>query len=112
MIQVVNVRNFPFEYPTPYIYVGRAMPGRFAGHPLGNPFKIRKNATDQERIECLEKYRQWVKTVPNWQGLVRSLGERARLCKLPLGCWCAPQLCHAQVLAELIEEVLGPEAAT
>jgi hypothetical protein len=111
MIQVVNVRDYPTTYPTPYIYVGRYMPGLFKGHPLANPFKLSRKAADAERVACLEKYRQWVRTVPDWEDRVRELGERCRRLRLPLGCWCAPKLCHATVLAELIEEVLGPEGA-
>jgi hypothetical protein len=102
--KVVNVRDYPFEYPTPYIYVGRPMPSRFSGHRLANPFRIRRNATDTERLECLEKYREWLTALPDRDEQLAILARKLVICGMPLGCWCAPKTCHAEVLAEAILE--------
>lgn len=106
-VHVVNVRSFPFECPTPYIYVGRYMPGIFAGHQLGNPFKLPKKAKQQDRVECLEKYRSWLLARPDFEEQIEILVRKVVVTGLPLGCWCAPKLCHADVLAELINERLS-----
>lgn len=106
-IRVVNVRDFPFEYPTPYVYVGRYMPGVFRGHPLANPFKLRRKATAADRAECLDKYRAWVLAHPRRDELLAGLLRQVRTTGLPLGCWCHPQPCHADVLAELLTQFEG-----
>lgn len=103
--RVVNVRDFPFEYPTPYIYVGRYMPGRFAGHPLANPFKVKRSASVAERVACLDRYREWLRNLPDRDVKLAILARKVVLSGLPLGCWCAPRECHADVLAE---ELLEP----
>lgn len=72
-------------------YVGR--PG-----PLGNPFLVGKDGT---REEVIEKYRQWFR--------VRLEKEEAFLVTVEhlrgtpaLVCWCAPNRCHAEVIAEYL----------
>jgi len=68
-------------------YIGR--PGKW-----GNPFSIGK---DGNREQVIEKYRKYI------------LGKQELLSQLPelknktLGCWCKPQACHGDVLAELVE---------
>lgn len=68
------------------VYCGR--PGRW-----GNPFVIGK---DGSREEVIAKYRQWLLARP-------ELVEKARqeLKGKDLICWCAPDACHAEVLAEV-----------
>ncbi len=79
---VVNIKQDEYDY-----YCGR-------GGVFGNPFVVGR---DGSRDECIEKFRDWVKTQP------------AILAKLPtlkgkrLGCFCAPQRCHCEVLAELAD---------
>jgi len=60
----------------------------------GNKFVIGKDGT---RKEVVEKYRQWVLQQPE---LMASLGE---LKGKRLACWCSPNLCHGNVLAELAD---------
>ena len=80
--RVVHCKREPFD-----VYIGR--PG-----PWGNPFRLEREA-DREMI--LEKYREWIVRQPH---LLARLGElRGRI----LGCWCAPRLCHGDVLAELAD---------
>lgn len=81
--QVVNIRRAR-EYD---VYVGR--PSKW-----GNPFSIGRDGT---REEVISKYRAWVVQQPQ---LLASLDE---LRGLVLGCWCAPEACHAEVLAEMAD---------
>lgn len=78
---VVNIRTDKCD-----VYIGR--PSRW-----GNPFKIGPDGT---RSQVISKYRQWVmKTKPFTVDDLRELrGKR-------LGCYCKPQPCHGDVLAEL-----------
>ena len=64
------------------------------GTPWGNPFHIGPDGT---REDVIEAYREYIHERP-------ALVERLRA-KSParLLCWCAPQACHGDVLAELLE---------
>jgi uncharacterized protein DUF4326 len=70
------------------VYIGR--PSKW-----GNPFAIGKDGT---REQVIEKYRQWLMTQP---ALLAALPE---LTGKTLGCWCAPHVCHGDVLAELADK--------
>jgi len=70
------------------IYVGR--PSKW-----GNPFEIGKDGT---REEVIDKYKKWILNQPD---LLKSLWE---LEGKTLGCWCKPEICHADILADLVEE--------
>lgn len=71
------------------------MPGdTFIGRPSkwGNPFVI---GSDGDRETVIEKYRGWVVEQPELMAALPELkGKR-------LACYCAPQPCHGDVLAEL-----------
>jgi hypothetical protein len=77
---VVHCKKSPYD-----IYIGR--PSEW-----GNKFVIGKDGT---REEVITKYEEWIKTQPE---LLAKLPElRGKV----LGCWCAPQACHGDVLARL-----------
>jgi len=80
--RVVHCKRKPFD-----VYIGR--PSKW-----GNPFVIGKDGT---RDEVIEKYEAWLRTQP---ALLAALPE---LRGKTLGCWCAPQACHGDVLARLAE---------
>lgn len=80
MTGVVHCRREPCD-----IYIGR--PSRW-----GNPFKVDR---DGSREEVIAKYRTYVLSRPD---LVAALPE---LQGKVLGCWCAPEPCHGDVLAVL-----------
>jgi hypothetical protein len=79
------------------VYVGRAIHRggwNLPGSPFASPFRP---GPDGSRPEVLAKYRAWIMRRPD---LLERLPElRGRR----LGCWCAPQPCHADVLAELAD---------
>jgi len=84
MNKVVHCKRNPYD-----IYIGR--PG-----PYGNPFVSGKDGT---REEVVEKYAEWVLTQPELLAKIK-----AELKDKVLGCWCAPKLCHGDILVELANE--------
>ena len=82
MDKVVHCKVSPYD-----IYIGR--PSKW-----GNPFSI---GYDGNREQVIAKYIEWIKRQPE---LLASLPE---LKGKVLGCWCSPQACHGDVLAELAE---------
>jgi hypothetical protein len=71
------------------VYIGR--PG-----PWGNPFEIGK---DGDREEVVEKYAEWFLAQPE---LVEKAKEELK--GKVLGCWCAPKLCHGNILSQIANE--------
>ena len=70
----------------------------------GNPFKI---ALDGTREQVLVAYQRWL-LAPDKKGARRQLFHDAvrELGGKVLGCWCAPQRCHGDVLKEAIEQYI------
>lgn len=66
------------------VYVGRPS-------PFGNPFRIGRDGT---RHEVVGKYLDWLYANPYLLRLARR-----DLAGKTLGCWCAPEDCHGDVLA-------------
>lgn len=74
-------------------YIGRAVPrAGLKASVWGNPSIIGKDGT---REEVMAKYRAWLlgnadllETLPELKGKI-------------LGCWCAPEACHGDILSEL-----------
>jgi hypothetical protein len=83
--RVVHCRRESYD-----IYIGR--PSKW-----GNPFKLTK--TD-DRATIIEKYREWIM---QQQHLLADIHE---LRGKKLGCWCSPQLCHGDVLAQLADQMV------
>lgn len=87
------------------VYIGRAgivfiNKQRFPKKPsiFANPFKVGKRGT---RKEVIQKYKTHITK------RIKSEPElRDQLIKLDgknLGCWCHPELCHGDILLELIK---------
>ncbi|RZV43608.1 MAG: DUF4326 domain-containing protein [Acidimicrobiales bacterium] len=80
------------------VYIGRAVPeAGLEASKWGNPF-VMADDSDEERDRAVADYRTWVVAQPE---LMAALGE---LRGLRLGCWCAPNACHGNVLAELADD--------
>ena len=82
--RVVHCKKEPFD-----IYIGR--PSKW-----GNPFRIGK---DGSREDVIQKYRDWILANSNLMALL-PLELKGKT----LGCWCKPNACHGDVLAELADE--------
>lgn len=79
-MRVVHCKKDKFD-----VYIGR--PSKW-----GNPFIIGK---DGSREDVIKKYREWIL---NQYDLLKDLQElKGKI----LGCFCAPQACHGDVLIEL-----------
>jgi len=83
---VVHCRKSEFD-----VYIGR--PSKW-----GNPFKIKKG---EDRETVINRYRAWLLQQ------TKLLGEIDELHGKVLGCWCKPELCHGDVLAELANAKAG-----
>lgn len=86
--KVVNIRHEMCD-----IYIGR--PSKW-----GSPFTIGKDGT---RDQIMRKYKEWILTQHD---LLKDLEE---LNGKKLGCYCAPEKCHGDILIELLEEKLNNE---
>ena len=90
--RVVNLRH---EDLGDAVYVGRASPRRgLAESAFANPFKI---GQDGSRAEVIEKYRSWL--LGRQELLLRLSELRGRR----MACWCSPEPCHGDVLADLVD---------
>lgn len=58
----------------------------------GNPFVIGKDGT---RSEVIRKFEKYLKSKPELMAALPELAGKT------LGCWCAPQACHGDVLLRL-----------
>ncbi len=101
---VVNVS----QHKGACVYVGRACFGR-RGHPLRNPIKLPKNATEEQRAACIAEYREELLSRPDLAEQLEALRVATRNGQLPLGCWCSPKACHADVLAELLANLVADQ---
>lgn len=83
-VGVVNVRglNKP-EQRAGIVYVGRAFAG-WPGHPLANPFKPTLGGS---RIKPLNKYVDWLASLPDLEAKLLTLWHETRHGERPLGCW-------------------------
>lgn len=98
---VVNVRKSgPHKNLVPWLeeigrltYVGHAGPRHsWTESDFANPF-LGMARTD--RAGMVQRYREWLVTKA---GLLRRI-DGGELTGRALGCWCAPQACHADVIA-------------
>ena len=100
MIEVANKKTHRGEG----IYIGRPS-------PLGNPFTHRPGTLAEvvvgSRDEAVDRYRDWLRK--QWQAGGPARAELLRLARiykdtgqLTLVCWCHPERCHGDVLAEVI----------
>ncbi len=87
MTTVIHIRDTPPGYKDnpDYVYIGR--PSKW-----GNPYPV-----NMGRTACIDLFREYVTSDPH---LMEALPE---LRGKTLVCYCKPQACHGDVLAELTE---------
>lgn len=98
MTTVVNVRHSLCD-----VYVGRPHPRFPQGSIWGNPFVVGRDGT---RKEVVHKFQQWLTHGYAIQRNIDPEFLRSQLHTLKgkrLGCWCVPELCHASVIAHLVD---------
>jgi hypothetical protein len=88
--------------------------GVYVGRPteLGNPYVIGR---DGSREQVIEKYHTWLRK--QWRfrrparAFLEELVEQYRATgQLTLLCHCAPQRCHAEVIADAIQKIAQRQA--
>ena len=103
MKRVVHCLREPYD-----IYIGRAMPRyRLPASKWHNPFKIPNPERPGDRERAIDYYRD--EHLPAHPELVAALPE---LWGKVLGCWCAPEACHGDVLVELSARLKGQTCLT
>lgn len=78
------------------IYIGRAVPRRkLKASKWANPFII---GVHGDREQVVQLHDAFIRAAPYWfkRELEELKGKR-------LACWCSPEMCHGDVLAELAE---------
>ncbi len=85
------------------LYIGRAlnMGGwRLPESKFKNPFKLTGKGGQAEREDVLKRFEAYLRSQPELMAAIPELrGKR-------LGCWCAPQLCHGDVLCKVYKEMV------
>ena len=94
LCKVVHFKKDPYD-----IYIGR--PSKWS-----NPFShisdgntIAKYIVDS-RGESIIAYKDWITTGDG----INLLNDLHELCGKTLGCWCKPNICHGDILAELVKD--------
>jgi hypothetical protein len=97
MPRVLNLRGRGGVVPDGAHYIGDRLyrgPWRLPASKWKNPYKLRRNATREQRDEVITRYERHLHD----SGLINDVHElRGR----DLACWCAPEPCHGDVLLRL-----------
>jgi Domain of unknown function (DUF4326) len=89
--RVVHVKHEPYD-----VYIGRGVPrAGFRRSKWSNPYEIGKHGT---RREVILKYERHLLANEELMGALPELRGKV------LGCWCAPNPCHGDVLVRWANE--------
>lgn len=92
MTTVVNIKKDLFD-----VYIGRQGRGR-SGY-FGNPFRIGPGFSREDSINKFQKYfANRLDTDPEFKQRVLDLKDKR------LGCFCSPQPCHGDVIADWLNK--------
>lgn len=90
--------------PQGLVYVGRrwTLGGwELSAHPLANPFSVQRYGSREAAVAA---YTRLLLRRPDLVAQARKLRGAT------LGCWCAPDLCHAHVLAAIADGMTREQA--
>lgn len=117
-IHIVNIHTDDYSAHKNYFYCGRSK----NGNPLANPFTFNGVKTSlaklsfKTRDEAIEAYRKYFKATygkPGYEPLTRAFNEIYKHYKagedIYLGCFCYPQKCHCNIIAEELQKKLIKE---
>ncbi|WP_329390130.1 DUF4326 domain-containing protein [Streptomyces sp. NBC_01716] len=109
--EVISLKGCIREYgprleraPQGLVYVGRkwTLGGwDLPSHPLANPFSVKRYGS---REAVVAEYLRLLLRRPD------LVGQAVKLRGSILGCWCAPDLCHAHVVAEVADGMTRDQA--
>ncbi len=94
--RVINLRK---EKPPGYIYIGNLVkyhPDVYPQTKWGNPWA--KDLRKYGRDKVVAMYREYILANPELMDQLYELKDKT------LGCWCKPEKCHGDVLAELADK--------
>ena len=91
MTTVVHCKKAPYD-----VYIGR--PGKW-GNPFSHLRGTKATFLCKDRDEAVALYRKWI-TEGDGKHLLKDLHQ---LKGKTIACWCKPQSCHGDVLAELAD---------
>lgn len=84
------------HHKVPYdVYIGR---GSIWGNPFSHMSNTKADFKVATRDEAVESYRDWIQTQP------QLLAQLPKLKGKVLCCFCKPQACHGDILAELADK--------
>lgn len=94
--RVVNLAR-PGEYDghPDMLYIGRTQKG-WADSGYANPVRMEGN-TAKARLRSIIGYWDHLQQTPEFEDRLDELRGR------PLGCWCAPRICHGHILAAVVD---------
>jgi hypothetical protein len=86
-----------------HVYIGNTIPDikGAVGSKWKNPFDIKEHGVDK----CIELFTTYLHET----NLIKDIEE---LRGKSLGCWCSPEICHGDVLEEVLENILQKEENT
>jgi hypothetical protein len=90
---VINIHMEPFD-----VYIGRA--GRGEDGYFGNPFRIGHGVSRLDAVKMFERY--------FLDRIERDIEFKRRILALKgkrLGCFCKPQACHGDVIADWLNKM-------
>lgn len=70
--------------------------------PFGNPFPL---VHESRRDAVLKRYEAHARGTPELLDAIKALPKDA-----VLGCWCAPKLCHGDIIVRLWRELHGEDS--
>lgn len=96
--RVISMRQANLRDPN-QVYIGRA--GHGSDGFFGNPFRLTEESPRAREI-CLMKYESWfenrIAVDPEFRARVLELKGKT------LVCFCAPRLCHGDVIARWLDQ--------
>lgn len=87
MTKVVNLRKDSYD-----VYIGR-------GSIFGNPYEIGVDGTREQVCERYEKWFNFCLRDRVFRAAVLALKDKT------LGCFCCPQQCHGEIIAEYLNQL-------
>lgn len=83
------------------LYIGRAWAG-MSHSKWHNPYHMHRDKPEaQERERVLSLYEAGTRANPELMAALHEIDGQT------LGCWCAPKMCHGDILIKLRKEQLG-----
>src|SRR5271157_5270109 len=103
MVKVVHVRRSLFQQGHPdCVYGGRTF-AEFHAEGWSNPYH---EGPDGNRDEVIAKFRSMLDRSPKLRARIE---KELRGKDLLLGCWCKPEACHCDIIAEIANAETHPD---